>query len=110
MAFVFGRMPAMVVSRFVSLDGQWKPSRHAFEFSQSVDGFGIALSDQKVVRGTLSVSVSLADVKEGSGGIIIGYNPDKKTGIMATVGGWDSAYAIGEFQIGQRGTSSSAFI
>ena len=66
------------------------------------------MTDQKAARGTLSVSVSLDDVAEGAGGIIIGYDPDKKMGIMVTAGGWNSAYAIGQFQIGQTGTSASA--
>jgi hypothetical protein len=98
----------MVVSKVVPLAGQWKIDRGNFEFSKSVDHFGIALCNQRFARGSLTVSVSLDDSREGVGGLVLDYDPAARTGIMVTIGGWGSAYAIGEFQLGQIGTSASS--
>ncbi len=97
----------MTFPKLVPLIGKWKTRRSSLEFLGSEERFGIALSDQKIARGSIQVSATISAHGQ-SAGIIMGYEPEKRSGLMVTIGGWHSAYSIGRIAIEQLGTSASA--
>lgn len=81
------------------LSGNWTVRGNEFEFAHAEDGFGIALTGTKAARGTFRVNVTLKDASQGCAGIVIGYDPEYRTGLFVSIGGWESAYSIGRFVV-----------
>lgn len=90
--------------RWAALEGRWlfSGAKAVFEGSEG-PGYpiGIAVRDLRLKKGTVRVSASLHDTKEGNARILFGFDPDSGNYFSAGIGGYGRAYALSEFVSGR---------
>jgi hypothetical protein len=75
--------------------------------------FGIALTNERLKRGTVDVSINLSVPLNAAGRVLFGYHPEREAYFTAGIGGYNRAFVIDEFVPGRgwlmlKGTGSNA--
>jgi len=88
------------LEKWVPIVGRWNVSPAGVTYEgpspQSPRPFGICLSDTDLSDGHISANVRVSAKSEGR--LLFGYRSPSERYVMAGVGGWGFAYAIGEFE------------
>jgi hypothetical protein len=60
---------------------------------------GVSLAKARAKTGSVCTTAMLTDKKRGCAGVVFGYSATKQSGLFCSVGGWDSLYVLGAFQL-----------
>jgi hypothetical protein len=74
------------------------PADSVGRHTQQTAPFGVALSDAPFRDGTISVDIEFSPGPDHAAGVVLGFESLESPYVMATVGGYERAYSIAEFQ------------
>lgn len=86
------------------LVGRWSFEGTSARYVSPLDTenpFGIALSNQRLKRGTVGVTVNFASPLNAAGRVLFGYHPEREAYFTAGLGGYNRAFVVDEFVPGQ---------
>jgi hypothetical protein len=89
--------------RWVATAGKW-----SFELNPRYEGpiqnsqvqYGIALSNQSLRDGSVSVKIAFSSLQNVSAGLIVGFRSENAPYVLPQLGGYSQAYAIATFEPG----------
>jgi len=87
-----------LVTRWAPIVGQWEVSDQAIIFLSSdlPNAHGLAVSDARLSRGTVSTSIALS-IGADAGRILLGYRSQNSRYVTVGLGGYGEAYVVSEF-------------
>ncbi|MFN7920816.1 MAG: hypothetical protein U0Q16_12000 [Bryobacteraceae bacterium] len=91
-------------TRWAAISGLWHFSGNSAQYqppqsSESVQSYGIAVTNRHVTDGTVRTRVRFSDQpkSQNSAGVLLGYQSERARYLMLQLGAYDRAYSIGEW-------------